>query len=95
MKRILSIVLSLTLILGHFAGFSVNAASDIIISGDYEYELLDDGTVSISKYIGTDSNLTIPEKLDGKTVTKIGKFAFDKNETIENVTVGKSIKEIE
>ena len=43
---------------------------------DYEFELLDDGTYRISKYIGSTDNLseiTVPKSYKGKRITVIGK----------------------
>ena len=40
--------------------------------GDFEYIVLDNGTVEISKYKGSDSNVDIPNKIDGKAVISIG-----------------------
>ncbi len=46
------------------------------ISGDYEYEILDDGTVEITEYSGFAKNLAIPGTIAGKTVSSIGDLAF-------------------
>lgn len=35
-------------------------------AGDYEYALLDDGTVEITRYSGNAEKLTIPDTLGGK-----------------------------
>ena len=45
--------------------------------GDYEYTVLEDDTVEITKYNGTATTLTIPSTLDGKPVTRIADFAFE------------------
>ena len=45
-------------------------------SGDYAYALLDDGTVEITSYGGADTEIVIPDTLDGKPVTAIGELAF-------------------
>ena len=45
-------------------------------SGDYAYALLDDGTVEITSYGGADTEIVIPDTLDGKPVTAIGERAF-------------------
>ena len=51
---------------------------DVISSGDYKYILLDDGTASICNYVGGDTNIEIPESIDGKEVTGIGlKTTYD------------------
>ena len=34
--------------------------------GDYEYEINDDNTVTITRYNGTEKNVTIPSLIDGK-----------------------------
>lgn len=44
--------------------------------GDFEYDVLDDGTVEITDYNGSAERVDIPAKIDGKSVTKIGSSAF-------------------
>ena len=44
--------------------------------GDYEYDVLDNGTVEITGYSGSVEKVDIPEKIDGKSVTRIGDRAF-------------------
>lgn len=45
--------------------------------GDFEYSVLDDGTVEITDYNGWKAEkVDIPEKIDGKSVTSIGNEAF-------------------
>ncbi len=45
-------------------------------TGNYQYQELDDGTVTITKYVGSETAVVMPTKLDGKTVTKINRMAF-------------------
>lgn len=40
--------------------------------GDFQYEILEEGTVGIVGYIGDDEHLVIPAELDGKKVKVIG-----------------------
>ena len=47
-----------------------------IYSGDWSYELLDDGSVKITGYKGTETEVTIPKTLMLKPVTAIGNYAF-------------------
>ncbi|MCI6616952.1 leucine-rich repeat protein [Ruminococcus sp.] len=56
-------------------------------SGDYEYEILDDGTASITNYSGYDTELTIPSEIDGYKVTSIGIAAFEWNNSLTSVTI--------
>lgn len=55
------------------------AATDTLTSGDYEYIVLEDGTVEITKYIGSESYLKIPSTIKGKDVTSIREYAFEQN----------------
>ena len=47
--------------------------------GDYEYRVIDDVTVEITKYTGNEIEVEIPAEIDGKTVTVIGDHAFEPN----------------
>ena len=51
-------------------------AEDALISGDYQYRLLSDGTAEITGYNGNAETLEIPSQLDGHAVTGIGDGAF-------------------
>ena len=46
------------------------------IAADFEYSVIRDGTISIDKYIGNAAEVVIPDTIDGKNVTEIGKEAF-------------------
>ena len=63
-------------------------------SGDYEYALLDDGTIEITKYNGIADHLAIPATLDGKTVTAIGDYAFARCSSLTFVSIPDSITSI-
>lgn len=63
-------------------------------SGDFEYEVLDDGTVSLTKYTGQDEIPVIPSEIDGKDVTKIGDRAFYKCGTITYIVIPESVTSI-
>ena len=63
-------------------------------SGDYQYALLDDGTIEITKYNGSAKRLDIPAKLAGKTVTAIGDSAFSCCKALTTVTIPDSVEQI-
>ena len=75
-KRLTAVILSALMMTSAFSVLPVSAAviesnnsvlsSDYLTSGDYEYSLLDNGTVEISEYVGNDSDVTIPDEIDGK-----------------------------
>ena len=63
-------------------------------SGDYEYEILDNGTVEITGYTGSATDLIIPSTIGGKKVTSIGESAFLECNTITSVDIPNSVVEI-
>ena len=94
MKRILSLTLILCFILSIFSIIPANA-SEVLTYGVYEYVELDDGTVKITKYNGTDVGVIIPNAINGKNVSVIGEEAFFNNYKMEFVYLPKFLKEIE
>ena len=65
------------------------------ISGDFEYILIEDGSVvEISKYHGTEKIVEIPAEIGGKTVTGIWDSAFYDCKTLESVTIPESVTSI-
>lgn len=77
---------------GIFDSASISASAET--SGDYEYELLDDGTVEITGYNGEDENVTIPSAIAGKKVTSIGDGAFYECTSLTSVTIPNSVTSI-
>ena len=61
---------------------------------DYQYALLDDGTIEITKYNGSADHLAIPATLDGKTVTAIGDRAFAGCSSLTSVSIPDSVTSI-
>ena len=92
-KRFLSLLLALVMILSAvpLGGISVFAAE----SGDFEYEIFEDGTAEITGYNGTASDLVIPSKIDGYKVTSIGYSAFEGCTFLTDITIPYSIINIE
>ncbi len=66
---------------------------EILREGDYMYRLLEDNTVEIFSYQGTEKNVKIPAKIDKKDVTALGYSAFTARD-IERVEIPSSVKEI-
>ncbi len=92
MKKILSVCLILTLLLGSVCAFSASAEPPAtFVSGDFTYTINPDGTAEIMDYAGNAEILTLPDELDGIKVTSIGYSAFRRNETLKSVTIPESI----
>ena len=63
-------------------------------SSDYTYTVNDDGTLTITGYTGSDTEIEIPAEIDGKKVTVIGFNAFYNCQTLEKVVIDEGISEI-
>ena len=62
--------------------------------GDWEYSI-SEGTVTIEKYLGDDSDVEIPSEIDGATVTAIGRNAFYECDSLCSVKIPHSVNLIE
>ena len=71
--------------IGNVIADTAITASANVVSGSFATEELPDGTLCITKFEGTGSVIDIPDKLDGKTVTKIGDKAFMGNEYVTEI----------
>lgn len=65
------------------------------ISGDYTYEKYSNDTICITGYTGSDTELIIPEKIDGYRVTSIGHSAFSGCDTLSSVIIPEYVAEID
>ena len=91
-RKIISLLLSILMIITSVPLMALNsfAAS----SGDYEYELLKDGTAQIKHYKGSETEIEIPSEIDGHRVTFISSGAFKGCTSLTSVTIPDSITEI-
>ncbi len=62
--------------------------------GDFEYDVLDNGTVEITGYNGSAEKVDIPEKIGGKSVTSIGANAFEYCSSLTNVAIPNGVTRI-
>lgn len=61
----------------------------------YYYSYLDDGTIELEKYDGKISEeIVIPQSINGKTVSVIGKNLFSNQSQLKNVIIPDSVTEI-
>ena len=102
-KKITALILAAMLAVSSSAAMAVTvsaeedtavaySSSDTKSWGDYDYQVLDDGTVEIMHYKGYDTNLVIPSEIDGKKVTSIGDLYSNKD--IISVEIPNSVKNI-
>ncbi len=62
-----------------------------MVFGDFKYSDAKGG-VAITGYTGTNADVIIPAEIDGKPVVSIHISAFNKNETIRSVEIGKNVE---
>ena len=91
LTKILCVFMSVILFAGIFAGTNISFAA---ASGDFEYVGYGNGTCEITDYTGTASELTIPDTIDGYSVTRIGDFAFYDNYSLKSVQIPYSVTSI-
>ncbi|MBO5470411.1 MAG: leucine-rich repeat protein [Lachnospiraceae bacterium] len=86
-------VASLMLIIGVMS-LTIPSKAATLTEGDYEYEILEDGTAKITRYIGSDTEITTPSTLGGNKVTVIGDTAFMNCGKITKVTIPDGVTKI-
>ena len=91
-KRIISLFLVIVMLVTMLPIYTVSSFA--VTSGDFEYVVLADGTVEITDYIGIESELEIPLKIDGYVVTSIGNRAFYDDDVLTVVLIPSNVKSI-
>ena len=91
MKKAFALILAMLLTVTWWGGSAAEEKQTEYQSGDYSYVLLEDGTAEITDYEGGASDLGIPSRLDGYTVTSIGGGAFYGCESLSSVTIPDSV----
>ena len=79
------------------SGITQNSGSSEQASpvGDFEYIENSNSGITISKYTGNDINLVIPESIDGKAVTQIGRDVFARKQNLISVKIPGGVTIIE
>ena len=92
MKRIVALFMVMMMV----ASFMATAVMAEHISGDYEYNVLSDGTASLTGYYPNQESfdLVVPEMLDGIKVKEIADYAFQRNKKIESVDIPDTVEKI-
>lgn len=63
---------------------------DVKESTDFEY-VIEDGQTKITKYVGNDQYIVIPDSIEGVPVTEISYYAFEANYDICSVQIPESV----
>ncbi len=75
--------------LGEYVGFGGKASST-----GFKYKDLEDGTIQISDYTGSDTDIVIPAEIDGKRVSVVGDIMGFNSDTITSITIQEGPTEI-
>ena len=95
MKKSWALLAVLLLMLGLcFAAAAEEAEPTEYTSGDYKYILLPDGTAEITRYTGNAAELSVPDTLDGHSVTSIGEWAFFGCDSLTSITLPEGLTSI-
>ena len=89
MKKILSGLLALTILLSAVPAFALPVSADYK-SGDYIYTISND-KATITGYSGPGGAVSIPTKIDGYSVTTIAQWAFWGCDTLTSVVIPNSV----
>ncbi len=74
MKRMMGSILCFALLFSLLSAAASGSAA--LTSGDYRYELTAEGTATITRWLGNETEPELPGTLDGHAVTRIGESAF-------------------
>ena len=77
-----------------FAMLLAATATNADVQGDFEYQANEDGTVAVTRYLGSEGEVVIPSALGGKVVTVIEAWAFENCESVTRVTIPDSVTSI-
>lgn len=93
-KKILAGLLAVALVCGSAAVLPETEIGDsgvVSVSaetyGDFNYTILDDGTIEIWRYSGNDTEITIPCEINGTKVTSIGDWTFSGCISLTSISV--------
>lgn len=90
MKKAISILISIIMLL---CVFTSTMPSFALSDSDFTYEIVNDNAI-ITGYNGTDTEITVPAKIDGVSVVEINDSAFKNNTAITSVTISEGIEDV-
>ena len=91
-KRIFCILICLALLVS--AMLTVSAEDTTLTYGDFSYTVLDDGTVGITGYNGTEAEIVMPSEIDGKRVSTIGNEIFWSKDNLTSVVLPENLEHL-
>lgn len=94
-QGLLHIMVLLLCVVGLLNGKAMVVEAEELVTADgYQYAVLANGTVEIMGYTGTETELVIPDKIDGKSVTKVDSLAFALCSSMTEIVLPENLKSI-
>lgn len=93
-KNIILVLLIMVFVFTFLIFRGTALAATVYTEGDYYYELQGEAIV-ITGYFGTDTEITLPDKIAGYPVSKIAQGAFKDTDTVKAINLPDTIMEIE
>jgi len=94
-KKIIKIEVLLIVMFLLIQAILINKSYASVTSGNYQYDNLSNGTISICGYTGNEETITVPSTIDGKNVTVIGIMAFTNNSTVKKIILPEGIVKLD
>ncbi len=91
-KRLFALLFALCLLCALLPVSSLSASA--LTGGDWEYNVLSDGTAEITAYHGSDIDLRVPDSIGTHSVTSIAYAAFSSASAVKSVALPTSLKSI-
>lgn len=95
LKRLTALLLILALALGAPAALAELRPGSVLTAGEFEFLLLEDGTLELEFYAGVETDLEIPAEITAQgrdwPVSAIGALAFYRRADLESVTLAEGI----
>lgn len=98
LNKIASVLLSAIMVIGIFSVIPFVAGASEADESDWKYTI-SNGEVTVTKYIGTATDVVIPETIEGKPVTVVSERCFGQdpdngNYTIITLYIPKTVREL-
>ncbi len=90
--KILSLLLAVVILISTVFSVTAFAAAEDGTYKNFKYTVTDENSAVISKYIGNEASVKIPESINGYPVTEIGDSAFKGNFSLKNAEIPDSVK---
>lgn len=94
MKRKFVLIWMLFIILGFVGVLDRGGKAEGFICGNYQYNVLEDGTAEITRYTGKETKVVVPSELNGHSVSAIGDSAFYLLSSIREIELPQGVEEI-